>query len=125
VPFRYQRAPVADAAPPDGPLTIQGFLLPRERAGSARPDANGVVGRPSPEGLRARLGTAVYPLAIQLTDQDEPQPGDLPVPIGWPELSEGPHLSYAIQWFSFAAIAVVGAVVLLRRERRRARSPAP
>ena len=41
-----------------------------------------------------------------------------PDPVPMPELSEGPHLSYAIQWFCFAAIAVVGAVILLRRERR-------
>jgi surfeit locus 1 family protein len=33
-------------------------------------------------------------------------------------LSEGPHLSYAIQWFSFAAIAIIGFfVVALRRSR--------
>ena len=60
----------------------------------------------------------MLPLPIQLTEQAESQPSDLPVPIPPEELSEGPHLSYAIQWFTFATIAVVGAVVLLRRERR-------
>lgn len=30
-------------------------------------------------------------------------------------LDEGPHRSYAIQWFSFAAIAIVGLVIFLRR----------
>jgi surfeit locus 1 family protein len=37
--------------------------------------------------------------------------------IRWPmpELSEGPHLSYAIQWFSFALIAVVGTLALVRK----------
>lgn len=35
-----------------------------------------------------------------------------------PELSNGPHLSYAIQWFSFAAIAVVGSLLFLRSARR-------
>jgi surfeit locus 1 family protein len=34
-----------------------------------------------------------------------------------PELTDGPHLSYAIQWFSFATIIVVGLVVLVRKER--------
>ena len=29
------------------------------------------------------------------------------------------HRSYAIQWFTFAAIAIVGALLLLRRDRRR------
>ncbi len=32
-----------------------------------------------------------------------------------PELSSGPHLSYAIQWFAFAVIALVGSVLLYRR----------
>ncbi len=31
------------------------------------------------------------------------------------ELTNGPHLSYAIQWFSFATIIVVGSFVLLRQ----------
>jgi surfeit locus 1 family protein len=37
----------------------------------------------------------------------------------WPEprLDDGPHRSYAIQWFAFAAIAVGGAAAMLRRGR--------
>jgi surfeit locus 1 family protein len=34
-----------------------------------------------------------------------------------PPLDEGPHLSYAIQWFSFAVIAIVGAAVIVVRNR--------
>jgi surfeit locus 1 family protein len=41
-----------------------------------------------------------------------------PVPL--PELSEGPHLSYAVQWFSFAAIALLGSAILYRRSSGRA-----
>ena len=37
------------------------------------------------------------------------------VPLGRPELSEGPHLGYAVQWFTFTTIAVVGYALLLRR----------
>jgi surfeit locus 1 family protein len=42
----------------------------------------------------------------------------------WPEptISAGPHLFYAIQWFSFATIALVGTVVLLRTSRRSVKS---
>jgi surfeit locus 1 family protein len=32
-----------------------------------------------------------------------------------PPLDEGPHLNYAIQWFAFAAIALVGAGVVIRQ----------
>jgi len=31
-----------------------------------------------------------------------------PVPLDPPELDAGPHLSYAVQWFSFAAIFLIG-----------------
>jgi surfeit locus 1 family protein len=34
-----------------------------------------------------------------------------------PPLDEGPHLNYAIQWFSFALIALVGAVVVIKQQR--------
>jgi surfeit locus 1 family protein len=36
-----------------------------------------------------------------------------------PELGEGPHLSYALQWFSFAIIALVGTGIYLRKEHAR------
>ena len=36
-----------------------------------------------------------------------------------PELDAGPHLGYTIQWFSFAAIAVVGYTLVLRHQARR------
>jgi cytochrome oxidase assembly protein ShyY1 len=118
VPFAFQRAPVERARPPSGDLTIGGFVVPDEGDGSTAPDANGVIGRLDVEGIAATLPYPVSAFAVQLTDQTEPQPGELPIRIGSPELSDGPHLSYAIQWFSFAAITVVGAAVLLRRERR-------
>jgi surfeit locus 1 family protein len=39
------------------------------------------------------------------------------LPRRWPRraLDNGPHLSYAIQWFSFAVIVLVGTAALLRR----------
>jgi surfeit locus 1 family protein len=41
------------------------------------------------------------------------------LPRRWPApaFGNGPHLSYAIQWFSFAAIALVGTAVLIRKSR--------
>ena len=33
-----------------------------------------------------------------------------------PPMDEGPHRSYAIQWFSFAAISIIGTVLFLRRK---------
>ncbi|HJU64028.1 MAG TPA: SURF1 family protein [Gemmatimonadaceae bacterium] len=44
-----------------------------------------------------------------------------PVRLAVPALDEGPHRGYAIQWFSFAAIALVGVPLLLRHDARRRR----
>lgn len=41
-----------------------------------------------------------------------------PVRREMPALDAGPHRGYAIQWFSFAAIAIIGALAVIRRERR-------
>ncbi len=41
-------------------------------------------------------------------------------PIRWPApaIDDGPHLSYAVQWFSFAVIIVAGSIALIRKTRR-------
>jgi surfeit locus 1 family protein len=57
----------------------------------------------------------VVPWFLQLQTQSPPS-GELPLPEPPPELTEGPHLSYAFQWFAFATIAAVGYVILVRRE---------
>ena len=41
-----------------------------------------------------------------------------------PELTEGNHFSYAIQWFTFAGMAGIGLVILIRSDVRAARRPA-
>lgn len=45
---------------------------------------------------------------------------------GPPMLDEQMHLSYAIQWFAFAIVTIVGTVAIaIRERRRRGRMPAP
>jgi cytochrome oxidase assembly protein ShyY1 len=118
VPFATQSAPVASAAPPPGTVRVRGVLVPDEGDGSTTPDTSGIVRTLDVAGIASTLPYDVASLPLQLLEQTPPQPGDLPVPVPLPELSEGPHLSYAIQWFSFAAIALAGAAILVRRERR-------
>ncbi len=48
-----------------------------------------------------------------------------PVPLEPPTLDPGPHLSYAIQWFSFAAIALIGWAVLVVQRGRAGRDDGP
>ena len=55
------------------------------------------------------------PFVIQVEGRD-PASG---LPRRWPApvFDNGPHLSYAIQWFSFALIALVGTAVMIRKGR--------
>lgn len=62
-----------------------------------------------------------YPVSrvyLVATEQDTVVPVSQRVArLSPPPLDEGPHLSYAIQWFSFAVIALVGAgAVAIRKE---------
>jgi len=58
-------------------------------------------------------GRPAVSFVLQLSGPD-PTRG---LPRRWPGpvLDDGPHLSYAIQWFSFAVIIVVGTIALLRK----------
>jgi surfeit locus 1 family protein len=91
--------------------------------GMAAPRGRGDV---DPAALRDSLPYKVLPIVIQ---QLPPSPAlSRPLPPSlrrWPppELSDGPHLSYVVQWFSFAAIIVVGSLALMRRPARRAPPP--
>ncbi|NCZ69788.1 MAG: hypothetical protein EBY80_06335, partial [Actinobacteria bacterium] len=44
-------------------------------------------------------------------------------PLALPELSDGPHLSYAIQWLIFSAAVVIGWVLAVRWSVNRRRGP--
>ena len=59
-----------------------------------------------------------YPLAPYYLVQTGDTASSHPVRREMPVLDDGPHRSYAIQWFFFAAIALVGALAVIWRERR-------
>ena len=55
---------------------------------------------------------------VELTGSDPTESGDVLEPIAEPSLDEGPHLSYAVQWFLFSAIVAVGWFLAVRRSSR-------
>jgi len=119
VPAALDTPPVAQAAPPEGEATVTGFLVPAAGAEVIDSAASGrslTIRHADPGALRGWVPYELFPLAIQLQEQRPTQLGDLPSVVPPPELTEGPHLSYAVQWFTFATIALVGYVVLVRRE---------
>jgi surfeit locus 1 family protein len=68
--------------------------------------------------LRTRAPAPLLPFWIQQL----PDPGAVdavaPVPLAMPHPDEGNHLSYAVQWFGFAAIFLVGLGVMVARRGR-------
>ncbi|MGH8887105.1 MAG: SURF1 family cytochrome oxidase biogenesis protein [Egibacteraceae bacterium] len=117
VPFALSRAPVAAAAPPPGEVRVTGYLLPSRhalRAGPVGAARLGFVSDADIGQLQRQVSAPLAPVYLVLTSQS-PAPGPLPRPGTPPELDEGPHQSYAVQWFLFACVAVVGYPFLIRR----------
>jgi surfeit locus 1 family protein len=111
--------PSVRPAAPAGEVEVTGLLMeiPRTRDRGAPSASGGVTSyrRLDLDRMRAVNGAALAPLFLQVTGTA----GDgLPRPVPPPPLDEGPHLGYALQWFSFAAIGVVGLIVLYLRGRR-------
>jgi cytochrome oxidase assembly protein ShyY1 len=131
----------AVGSPPAGEIEILARVrLPQERqrgelTDSAVAEAPVVEVRRIDLGqLAAQLPGEVLPVYLDLVDSIPAVGPDDPVPVPAPTLDEGPHLSYAAQWFIFALAVLVGWVLAVRRSistRRRAAltaetaSPAP
>ena len=109
----------ADFAPPGGEVEVEGLLRATvTAAGLQRADpARGVLAemaRPDLARLAQQLDVDLLPVYVQLQSQSPPQ-NNLPIPIPPPDLGEGSHLAYAVQWFVFATIAAIGYPLILRR----------
>ena len=125
VPYDHDIVPVTDAAPPAGTVEIVGRLRPPT---SAPP--TGLAPRDPADGTlvqtyyvdTVRLQQQLpYPLVaayLTVTEMVPPHTGALPRPLPADDLTAGPHLGYAIQWFAFALVGVVGYAILLRKVTR-------
>lgn len=102
-------------SPTSGRVTVTGVLRGDE--------GSGLLGGGSSDGaslsridltrIEADTGLDLLPVYLQLADQVPA--ADPPTPMPLPEIGEGPHLSYAVQWFLFAAIVIIGFPVLVWR----------
>lgn len=97
-------------------VTLAGYLLPLPAEGPPAPtDATLPLRSPNRSALESRIGQPVAAVQIVMTSDSLPRADSVPKRLPPPVLDAGPHRSYAIQWFSFAIIAVVGGVILFRR----------
>lgn len=76
------------------------------------------LGRPDVERLAAQVDYAMSPVVLQVDETSPTNGTGLPVPLSLPALDAGPHASYAVQWFIFTTIALVGYPLVLRRVAR-------
>lgn len=61
------------------------------------------------------LNTTTY---LQLIEEQPASRSEWPSAVVIPELNEGSHLSYAVQWFFFSATAITAWVLVVRRKLR-------
>lgn len=123
VPPQMDTPPVRGARPPEGTVVVRGELLASEH--SPFGGGHGATNEISLVDLKrigAQLPYPVAPLYVLLASQSPPQAGQLPVAVKPPPLDEGPHKSYAIQWFSFIVIGLVGYAAFIRREGAKGRA---
>jgi surfeit locus 1 family protein len=81
-----------------------------------------IVRHASRREITARLPYPVAPyLVVLVGDDTSTAGGGHPARRELPVLDDGPHRSYAVQWFCFAAIALGGAAAVIRREGGQAR----
>ncbi|MGH7553095.1 MAG: SURF1 family protein [Longimicrobiales bacterium] len=102
-------------------LEGDGIVLPlpgadRKTASAAGP-ASGAFQRVwflvDPVALQRQFPYRLASVEVRLLPDSSVTPPPLRVPP--PALDEGPHMGYALQWFSFAAIALIGWVTMVLR----------
>ena len=118
--------PFPGSVPPTGPVTVTGIVkLSQQRGPMGGTDPPGgtlrSLARVDLSRYGRQIGEPLAPVWVMLDSQDPPQPGgaralpqlvqlDLPAPTR--------NLSYMFQWWIFAAIAVIGYPLVLRRVAR-------
>lgn len=119
-----QDAPDAVPPPPTGDVTV----VARLKAGEPT-----VLGRSAPEGqvatinlpeIATLLDAPTYTGAYGLLVTEDPTT-ERPVAAEKPYPDEGPHLSYAFQWFVFALLGFIGLGFALRQEYRAVNAATP
>jgi surfeit locus 1 family protein len=112
-------------AEPPGLVVVQGVAR-RSQAGAGGPQDPPLPAGESRRdawfrvdiaGIEQQVGYQLLPLFIE----QQPAPGDpqLPRRVATSDLGEGSHLSYTIQWFSFAMILVAGYLVWTYQQLKR------
>ncbi len=118
------------AAAPAGEVDIVGRLRPSQtrHTGGLSDPATGELTqaqRVDIPRLAPQLPGPVVPMYVELVASTPAEASPAPIPLSLPELTEGPHLSYAVQWFTFSLAVVVGWVLAVRKSLKARRGGGP
>jgi cytochrome oxidase assembly protein ShyY1 len=122
-----QQIPDTVPAPPSGQVSVIGRVRANETGrDNATVPVNGQARLINSDKISDALG---YPVVDGYIDVLSMEPVDTVEfePIALPELNDGPHFWYAVQWFMFTGIGVLGVIVFIRgdlRERRERKAAA-
>lgn len=122
-----QAPPEADKLPalpdiPSGQLTVTGWVrLSASDTGSTTTLVS-IQGTPTVRAISTGRLAAQLSLPLRggyvVAREESPKPAGTITRAGLPDLDEGPHLSYAVQWYLFSVMTLVGFGVFARREAR-------
>ena len=105
-------------APPSGEVTVIARVKPPEPALAGRDAVDGTVPTINLTMIQGLVGPETIVGAYGVLESESPAVSPMPLAGEKPELDEGPHLSYALQWLLFAIMGFVGLGLAVRNERR-------
>lgn len=117
---------------PEEPRDIVGYVRLNQTRGTLGAIDSSDIGttqfqRFDLERISAALKTPFNTLYfVQLIEESPSSDLPWPAPVPLPAIDEGPHFSYAMQWFFFSLVAIIAWVVVVRRKLREVPSgPSP
>ncbi|MBD3946663.1 SURF1 family cytochrome oxidase biogenesis protein [Nocardioides ganghwensis] len=108
-------------APPAGEVTVTGWVR-RDAEGDSTEVADRSTRAVDSRRIGEALGREVLGGWVDLRSES-PEPETPLVPVELPELDEGPHFFYGLQWWFFGALAIFGFFYLIYDEWRGGRGP--
>lgn len=118
VPAGDRDAPDEVPVAPHGLVTVEVRLRPGEPTLPGRSAPEGQIATVHLPTVEEHLGAPTYTAAYGLLVSEDPAPATRPTAAREPALDEGPHFSYALQWFVFALLGFIGLAYAVREEYR-------
>jgi len=111
-------APASVPSAPSGVVSVVARLKAGEPLLAGRSATGNQIATINLDDVATRLGLPTFTAAYGLMATEDPAPDERPVAVTRPVKDEGPHLSYAFQWFVFALMGFVGLGWAIRQEYR-------